>query len=198
VRARAFGQVGAEPAADPIVTRFHPTSGKLQLVVIQRKDTGAWALPGGMVDEGEAVSDTVRREFSEEAGALSDPGEARHFVELTETLFNSGGTTVYRGYVDDPRNTDNAWMETVAMHFHCSDELGRMLPLEAGDDAAKVKWVDVESTLDLYANHKAWVQLVASTMRWRRIAATARRAVVPLLVVAACVLVAIRAQRDGA
>ena len=29
---------------------------------------------------------------------------------------------IYRGYVDDPRNTDNAWMETVVMHFH--DESG--------------------------------------------------------------------------
>ena len=29
---------------------------------------------------------------------------------------------VYRGYVDDPRNTDNAWMETVAFNFH--DEAG--------------------------------------------------------------------------
>lgn len=25
---------------------------------------------------------------------------------------------VYKGYVDDPRNTDNAWMETVAVNFH--------------------------------------------------------------------------------
>ena len=25
---------------------------------------------------------------------------------------------VYEGYVDDPRNTDNAWMETVAVNFH--------------------------------------------------------------------------------
>ena len=28
---------------------------------------------------------------------------------------------IYRGYVDDPRNTDNAWMETVAMNFHDKD-----------------------------------------------------------------------------
>ena len=25
---------------------------------------------------------------------------------------------MYAGYVDDPRNTDNAWMETVAVNFH--------------------------------------------------------------------------------
>lgn len=29
---------------------------------------------------------------------------------------------VFKGYVDDPRNTDSAWMETVAVNFH--DEEG--------------------------------------------------------------------------
>jgi len=28
---------------------------------------------------------------------------------------------IYRGYVDDPRNTDNSWMETIAYHFHDDD-----------------------------------------------------------------------------
>lgn len=28
------------------------------------------------------------------------------------------GVELYRGYVDDPRNTDNAWMETVVVNFH--------------------------------------------------------------------------------
>ena len=31
---------------------------------------------------------------------------------------------VYKGYVDDPRNTDNAWMETVAVNFH--DDTGEV------------------------------------------------------------------------
>eukprot|EP00962_Isochrysis_galbana_P042952 scaffold16206_cov134-Isochrysis_galbana.AAC.9 len=30
-------------------------------------------------------------------------------------------------------------METVAMRFHCPDELGRMLMLNAGDDACEVQ-----------------------------------------------------------
>ena len=40
---------------------------------------------------------------------------------------------VYKGYVDDPRNTDNSWMETVAVNFH--DEKGTnvgMFKLHAG------------------------------------------------------------------
>ena len=71
-----------------------------------------------------------------------------------------------RGYVDDPRNTDNAWMETVAFNFHdpsgqevCFNEdqstpssflnLERdfifaqvgQLPLQAGDDAGAIQWM---------------------------------------------------------
>ena len=30
----------------------------------------------------------------------------------------AAGVMVHYGYVDDPRNTDNAWMETKALHVH--------------------------------------------------------------------------------
>ncbi|XP_059578264.1 ADP-ribose pyrophosphatase, mitochondrial isoform X5 [Alligator mississippiensis] len=69
---------------------------------------------------------------------------------------------VYKGYVDDPRNTDNAWLETEAVNYH--DESGETMdnmPLEAGDDAGKVKWVDISEKLKLYANHSHFIKLVA-------------------------------------
>lgn len=61
-----------------------------------------------MVDPGEDVAQTVKREFQEEA--------ARDGVDLNkiDELF-SHGEKIYEWYVDDPRNTDNAWIETVAM-----------------------------------------------------------------------------------
>jgi ADP-ribose pyrophosphatase len=61
-----------------------------------------------MVDPGENVASTVRREFQEEAarGGLDE--------NYVKRLF-SNGYKLYESYVDDPRNTDNAWMETVAM-----------------------------------------------------------------------------------
>ena len=39
----------------------------LQVVLILRRDGGGWALPGGMVDPGEVVTQTLKREFMEEA-----------------------------------------------------------------------------------------------------------------------------------
>jgi len=168
-----LGKWGPNFAADPIVTRFKPgedgdTKKTLQMVAIRRSDTGSWAIPGGMVDPGETVSQTVQREFSEEAGNLADdPQKAESFKKLTEQLFQNG-TVVYEGYVDDPRNTDNSWMETSAIHFHCSDELGKMLPLHAGDDAVGVAWIDVcdedESFHCLYASHKEMVLTAAKNL----------------------------------
>ena len=88
----------------------------LEMVAIKRKDTGEWALPGGMQDPGEIAMQTLIREFKEEAGNVATPEEQAQFDAAAEDLFAVGnGRTVYKGYVDDPRNTDHAWMETVAM-----------------------------------------------------------------------------------
>uniref|UniRef100_A0A3B4UVT5 ADP-ribose pyrophosphatase, mitochondrial n=2 Tax=Seriola dumerili TaxID=41447 RepID=A0A3B4UVT5_SERDU len=171
-----LGRWGPNHAADPIVTRWkvdakgvkiqHPVTKRpiLQFVSIKRKDCGEWAIPGGMVDPGEQVSLTLQREFSEEAlNSLSlSPSQKAKIHERITKLFKSPGLQVYKGYVDDPRNTDNAWMETVAVNFH--DDSGDSvseLPLQAGDDAGQVQWVDVDSSFTLYASHSRFLELVA-------------------------------------
>ncbi|XP_076331828.1 ADP-ribose pyrophosphatase, mitochondrial isoform X3 [Tachypleus tridentatus] len=170
-----LGRWGPNHAADPVVTRWkkndkgdiikNPSSGLplLQFVSIQRKDSGEWAIPGGMVDPGELVSVTLKREFFEEALnslSMSDEEKAQQESELDN--FFSNGKEIYRGYVDDPRNTDNAWMETVVYNFH--DETGDIVgkfPLQAGDDAAKVRWTDISQDLQLYASHSNFLCSVA-------------------------------------
>lgn len=72
---------------------------------------------------------------------------------------------IYRGYVDDPRNTDNAWMETVAVNFHDEkNESVARINLTAGDDAVGVQWTDVDSSMNLYASHKQLIETVAHLM----------------------------------
>lgn len=39
-----------------------------RIVLIQRSDTGKWALPGGMVNWGEDIATSVQRELEEETG----------------------------------------------------------------------------------------------------------------------------------
>jgi ADP-ribose pyrophosphatase len=116
-----------------------------------------------MVDDGELVSETLRREFSEEAGAIADSQEQADLEDALDDVFKDGGRQIYRGYVDDPRNTDNAWMETTAYLFYIEDNLASRLTLSGGSDALAAKWLDVDGELlkrgaqTLYADHKDFV-----------------------------------------
>ena len=166
-----LGQWGPNHAADPIVTRREPLTGQLQLLAILRKDTHEWALPGGMVKEGNSVSATVLRSMQEVGhGKFKKKEDRALFDSLVSKLFKTGAP-IYRGYVDDPRNTDNAWMESTAVHFHCSSELGAMLPLVAdtSSKAGAVGWLDMDAEREpryaaLYGNHREWAEHAKASM----------------------------------
>ena len=158
-----LGKYGPNHAADPIVMRLKPDSPTLQLqfVAIRRRDTGEWAIPGGMVEAGQTIAKTLYDEFTQEALRAIEGNDA-----MTDALkaqiadfFAKQGITVYAGYVDDPRNTDDAWMETVATLFLVppGHPLSSM-PLAAGDDASAVAWMDVTDDLRLYASHERMVR----------------------------------------
>ena len=114
----------------------------------------------GMVDPGETVSTTVKREFMEEA--MDTIGEGKGNIDVIEGMvseFFAQGKEIYSGYVDDPRNTDNAWMETVAFLFH--DESGETIgkfDLRAGDDAKALQWTDISQHIELYASHANFIE----------------------------------------
>ncbi|PIK55607.1 putative transient receptor potential cation channel subfamily M member 2 isoform X7 [Apostichopus japonicus] len=170
-----LGRFGPNHAADPIVTRWKRDRngevmkeyGKpvLEFIAIQRRDNQQWAIPGGMVEPGHQVSQTLLREFSEEAlGELDKTEEERMELQAKVKELLKHGTEVYKGYVDDPRNTDNAWMETVAMNFH--DDDGSVFAqledlLQAGDDAQGVRWQRIGSKISLFASHTAMLAKVA-------------------------------------
>ena len=158
-----LGKWGPNHAADPIVTRHSPLTGVLQVLCILRKDTDQWALPGGIVRAGESVSVTVRKGIQECGNFKQKSKKTEEFKLLVDGLF-SRGVPVFMGYADDPRNTDHAWMESKVMHFHCSAELGSLLPLKAeGAKAGAVVWLDTDSAIEprygrLYGSHMQWVE----------------------------------------
>lgn len=143
-----LGHWGANFAADPIVTRLNP-DGLLELITIKRKDCGLWALPGGMVDKGERVTATLSRELGEESSA---------------NLSFDSATPVYQGYVNDPRNTDHAWMETDAYHLHLDINQANQITLQAQDDAVDAQWLvcNQDNLQSLYANHSDLVNRAIS------------------------------------
>ena len=180
VRGRGvLGMWGPNTAADPLVTRWKRNNngnimkdscGKniLQFVSIKRRDNGQYALPGGMVDPGETISQAAKREFGEEALNSLELSEHEKNILLEKlNTFFSNGQCIYEGYVDDPRNTDNAWMVTKCFLWH--DDQGTVMNnfnLSAGSDACDVRWTDIssDSKPELYASHADWVNHVYTNL----------------------------------
>jgi ADP-ribose pyrophosphatase len=123
---------GPNQAEDAVVIAVNDTTGNRKILLVRRADTRQWALPGGMVDPGEKGI-TARRELQEETG-----------VDLAEIP----GRVIYQGYVDDPRNTDNAWMETTARRFL----IGYTPDAAGADDAADARWFNANSITELRAD----------------------------------------------
>jgi len=118
-----------------------------------------------MVDKGESIATALKREFLEEVFDTDDSAlrEAKHELgNSLNTLFNNGDV-IYEGYVDDRRNTDNAWIETTAVHFHISEsEESRYegVKFKAGSDAKNAKWIDISKQLRLYASHSNFIETI--------------------------------------
>lgn len=139
-----LGRWGPNHAADPCVLFMNEN--KLHGVFIKRKDNGQWAIPGGMVDPGELATATLKREFSEEA---LDGGDAKTLLGAPAVIAES--------YVDDPRNTDNAWIESTVALYNPKTKF----PLRAGSDAGSAAWLPIDHELldKLYASHGKFVAL---------------------------------------
>lgn len=76
-----------------------------------------------MVNQGETAEKASYREFIEEAL------DGRVFLILEKKNWSQKSITIYKGYVDDPRNTDNAWMETRVINFHDWDNIFKKIDL---------------------------------------------------------------------
>lgn len=106
------------------------------------------------------------KEFAKEAlSAIELEGSKRQPVEQIVKELLGSGKKVAEVYTQDPRNTDNAWIETVAYHYHVDSSYGvGKFTLHAGDGADGLQWKMVHSQLNLFASHRALLRVVAKRM----------------------------------
>nr|DBA20103.1 TPA: hypothetical protein GDO54_015833 [Pyxicephalus adspersus] len=124
----------------------------LEILAIKHISSEHWALLGGTLEPGEILPRKLKRILK------------YRFQETFKELMNKG-SEVYKGYVDDPRNTDNAWIETtaVSLHFDREDDpalLEVKQNIQSNDQELSVRWQVVDQKIPLYANHKDILQKV--------------------------------------
>ncbi len=140
----AYWRWGPNYTADSVVVHGDA------ILLVERGDTGAWALPGGFVDGGEGTIHAARREVREETGI---------------TLDTVWGNPIYKGPVVDLRMTAHAWPETSAFLFQLDNTLCRPTPA-GGDDARSAEWVSIAElpNLHLFGSHRFLAQLALSQL----------------------------------
>jgi len=151
-----LGRWGPNHAADVIVTRTTEEGNHMALLCTKKVGDGKSALcwPAGMVEPGHTVPQTLKLELTQEA--LEDSA-------AVDRLFNECDKgVVYAGLVDDWRNTDDAWIETVAQHYHAPEEIAKQLQLAVADteEIDKVAWVPMANVSSMYASHFDWFTVV--------------------------------------
>lgn len=117
-----------------------------QLLMVRRKDTGLWALPGGFIDKAETAENAATREVLEETGIEID---------------REPKSVLYQGPVADLRLTANAWPETTCLLYEPED-LPDTNP-KGMDDASEASWIPLDHArqmLNLFGSHRIFVDLV--------------------------------------
>ena len=118
-----------------------------------------YRVPSFFDEPGATISAVVRAELLNEVRRHRDEETVERITHLLQGIFQgvAHAQEVYRGYFDDLRNTDNAWVETTVYHHHFSRELGGLLPF--GHKACRAIWVSIYDR-KLRISNPQWIQTV--------------------------------------
>ncbi len=135
---------GANYTADAAVIA-HDEENIPHILLIQRRDNGEWALPGGFINNDEPSKAAAVRELHEETSLVLDRTMAT-------------AHKLYAGPVLDVRTTLHAWSET---HLWLFKTFGTMMPsIAANDDANAAQWFTLDKLpSNLYGSHPVLIQM---------------------------------------
>ena len=104
-----------------------------QKILLIKRSSGEWALPGGFINSEEDSFTAAIRETKEETG----------------TIISDSPILIYKGLVNDPRNSQTSWIETSAYLFIVNE----LSEVSGRDDAIDAAWLPLNNLPKLYASH---------------------------------------------
>ncbi|XP_039673521.1 transient receptor potential cation channel subfamily M member 2 isoform X2 [Perca fluviatilis] len=144
----ALSHLGPNLNVDFVLTRWRDCEGSvLEFLVVRDESQETMALPGRRVQ------------------SADDTPLIRTCMKLYEKVNAkvSEGTKVFEGYVDDCRNTDNAWVETTVLNIHLdrtSQEMEDIDRMVANSHGA-LQWREVSGKTRLSSNQRDSLRKVA-------------------------------------
>lgn len=110
-------------------------------LLIRRRDTGGWAMPGGTLEWGETLQSAVARELWEEAGVvLIGPAQLHGAYSKPERDYRFHAVTlVVTATVSEPRRAPDNSLEIADVRLFVEDDLPGSLSMQMTDMLADVR-----------------------------------------------------------
>ncbi|XP_041662819.1 transient receptor potential cation channel subfamily M member 2-like isoform X1 [Cheilinus undulatus] len=142
VRGRgALSHLGPNLTVDLVLTRWRDNTRSVLEYLAVWDDHGSLVLPGGPVQSADQLPVALKRTVGKKL-----------YEKISEKA--SEGTKVFEGYVDDVRNTDNAWVETTVLNIHLDNNT--VVSSHGG-----LQWQEVSSKTMLASNQRDSLRQVA-------------------------------------
>ncbi|KAM4559363.1 transient receptor potential cation channel subfamily M member 2 [Odontesthes bonariensis] len=148
----ALSRLGPNLNLDLVLTRWRDSERSvLEYLAVLDKSRGTLVLPGGPVDSADQLPATLKRTLGK---------------KLYETINAnvSEGTKVFEGYMDDSRNTDNAWVETTVLNIHLDRASQVMVDVNnmVVSGHSGLQWQEVSSKTRLSSDQRHSLRQVAA------------------------------------
>ncbi|XP_076603767.1 transient receptor potential cation channel subfamily M member 2 [Chaetodon auriga] len=147
----ALSHLGPNLNVDLVLTRWKDSKKSiLEYLEVCCERKGTVALPSGPVQSTNHLPETLKGIMGEKL-----------YKKLNEKV--SGGRKVFEGYVDDCRNTDNAWVETTVLNIHLAeksqviDDINNMVMR----GHSGLQWQEVSGKTRLDSNQREYLRQVA-------------------------------------
>ena len=184
----SLGRWGPNQTIDPVITREKPLEeGKeqppepiIQMLAARRPNGDLrWGIPGMGRPPWDGFGKKLIDAFDDVARAIEsdeDKSEVDAFRRALDEL-KARGKEIWAGYVDDPRNTDNAWQVTRVTHFHVNlvrDPLRLSSMLDRLNENkttnAELMWLDMDRMgelryIDLFAGHREVCDIILHRLK---------------------------------
>ncbi|XP_076026118.1 transient receptor potential cation channel subfamily M member 2-like [Genypterus blacodes] len=148
----ALSCLGPNLNVDLVLTRLRDSKRSvLEFLAVWDESQAAWALPGGPVQSGENLPVMLMKVLDQK------------LYETINTNIKEGTKVkqVFEGYVDDSRNTDNAWVETTVLTFHLDRTSPFMDTVSSHGSSQAVQWLEVSGKAQLCSNQRDNLRLIA-------------------------------------
>ncbi|XP_063356305.1 transient receptor potential cation channel subfamily M member 2 [Pelmatolapia mariae] len=148
----ALSRLGPNLSVELVITCWRDSEKSvLEYLAVCDESRRTLSLPGGPVDSADKLPPTLKKTMGKKLYEMIN-------AKLSE------GTKVFEGYVDDCRNTDNAWVEMTVLNIHLDRKSQVMVDINNTvlSSNGAVQWQEVSSKARLSSNQRESLRLAAA------------------------------------